>query len=157
MDRRLAWALPLAAMVLLSIGLGWWNRTLQTELQAQRAQLEQQHRVIAAIAGGGQQIALAGTEHAPAASGEVLQPPDGGRPLLLAQGLPDLAPSQVYQVWIISNGQPVGVGLLDPSNGAAAMVALDRHLTGAEVVALTVEPPGGSPAPTGPIVLAGKV
>ena len=52
---------------------------------------------------------------------------------------------------------PVGVGLLPPASGALAVVPLDRPLAGAELVALTVEPLGGSPTPTGPIVLAGKV
>jgi anti-sigma-K factor RskA len=155
--RQFWWALPLAAMVLISIGLGWWGRGLQSELQAQRELLQRQDRLIGMLVGGDQRVALVGTEQAPAARGEVIQPRDGGPPLLLARGLPALTSTQVYQVWLINGGRTIGAGLLGARDGAVTVVTLDRSLTGAEQVALTVEPPGGSPAPTGPIVLAGKV
>ena len=58
---------------------------------------------------------------------------------------------------MISGGQPAGAGLLHPEAGSLPIVPLERHLAGAQTVALTVEPRGGSPGPTGPIVLAGNL
>lgn len=51
----------------------------------------------------------------------------------------------------------LGAGLLRPQAGAAPIVTLERGLAGAQTVALTIEPPGGSPGPTGPIVMAGSL
>jgi anti-sigma-K factor RskA len=129
---------------------------LQEQLRQQQARLEQQERFIAAIVGGGQSVALRGTDQAPGATGEVVQPASGP-PLLVAHGLAELPPNQVYQVWIIAGGQPTGVGLLRPTGAGPPIVPLERDLAGAQVVALTIEPAGGSPAPTGPIVLAGNL
>ena len=153
---RLAYLLPLAAMLLITFGMGWWNLMLREQLRAQEAHVEHQERFIAAVAAGGRRVALAGTDRAPGASGEVVQPPDGGMPMLAVMGLPDLPSDQAYQVWVISGGQPIGAGLLRPE-GDAPMMPLERDLSGAQTVALTIEPRSGSPGPTGPIVLAGSV
>ncbi len=144
-------------MLLISIGLWWWNAQLQQQLRVQQAQLTRQEQFIAAVAAGGPRVALAGTDRAPGASGEVVQPPGGGAPLLVVHGLPDLPPNQVYQVWVISGGQPAGAGLLRPEGASPPIIALEHSLSGAQTVALTIEPPGGSPGPTGPIVMAGNL
>jgi anti-sigma-K factor RskA len=153
---RLAFGGSLAALLLIMAGLGWWSLRLQSELLAQQARLEQQERFIAASAGGSRAV-LAGTDRAPDASGQVVQPAAGGPPLLAVQGLPPLPPGQVYQIWVIADGQPYGAGLLVPADGTPAIAPLERDLSGVQVVALTPEPAGGSPAPTGPIVLAGPL
>jgi hypothetical protein len=149
--------LPLAALVLVTIGMGWWNLMLQERLRAQQAALEQQDRFIAAVAAGGHVVALAGTDRAPGARGELVQPAGGGPPLLVVHGLPELPPNRVYQVWVIAGGRPASAGLLRPGGATTPMVTLERDLTGVQTVALTVEPAGGSPGPTTPIVLAGEV
>jgi hypothetical protein len=154
---RVPYLLPLAAMLLISLGLGWWNLSLQEQLRAQQARIERQEQFIAAVAAGGQRVALAGTNAAPGASGEVVQPPGGGPPLLTVQGLPALPADREYQVWVISGGQPTGAGLLRPDADGPPVVPLERDLAGAQTVALTIEPLGGSPGPTGPIVLAGNL
>lgn len=163
-SQRLAWALPLAAVLLISLGLGWWNVRLQEQISLQQAQLsrqqtdlERQQRLVAVLAGSRQRVALIGTDRAPGASGQVIQPEGGGAPLIVVQGLPTLPPNQVYQVWVIAGGQPVGAGLLQISGSGSSIIQLDHHLSGVEIVALTVEPPGGSPAPTSAPVMTGKV
>jgi hypothetical protein len=156
---RLAYALPLAVLFVLCLGLAWWNLALQEQLSAQQTQLERQNRFIAAVAEGGQRVPLVGTDRAPDASGEVVQPVSGGPPLLVVRGLPRLSQDQVYEVWVIAGGQPTSAGLLHPSDEQSTMVRLRHEITGAEMVALTAEPAGGSPGPgpTGPIYAAGRV
>jgi anti-sigma-K factor RskA len=154
---RLSTLAPLAALLMVTFWLGSVNVGLQQEIRAQRAQLEQQQRFIEAVAADDPRVELAGTERAPSARGEVVAPRDGGPPLLVAQGLPELPAGQVYQIWVIADGRPAGAGLLEPGPAMAAPVALARDVSGAEMVALTIEPAGGSSGPTGPIVLAGKV
>jgi len=71
---------------------------------------------------------------------------------------------RVYQLWLLpGQGQPQSVGLLPLSAGARsenqlspALVAL---LQGSQGLAVSIEPPGGSPTglPTGPVVYTAKL
>jgi anti-sigma-K factor RskA len=65
--------------------------------------------------------------------------------VVLDVNLPDAPPNSVYQAWQISDGQPVSLGLLEANQGATAFAA---NLGNATAVAISVEPPGGSQAPT---------
>ena len=151
------WALPLAALFAVTLGLGYWNYHLQQQLERQAAALQVQQQAVAAIAAGGRQWALAGTEAAPGAGGVLVQAPDDPRPFLLLAGLPDIGPDQAYQAWIIVNGVPTDAGVLEPGRGGTQAARLDRPLDNADTVALTVEPARGSRSPTGRIVVAGRL
>lgn len=105
----------------------------------------------------------AGLRGRPAApSGNYYTNPKGGI-LLIASGLPALQPKQVYEMWVIPEGQaprPAGVFRGDEGGGAVHYQP-DVNLTGAEALALTlavtVEPEGGSPAPTTTPMIATRV
>jgi anti-sigma-K factor RskA len=61
------------------------------------------------------------------------------------------------ELWAVpTQGAPRSLGVLPTNGGVVALRG--RVLAGADTLAVTVEPPGGSPtgAPTGPIVYAGK-
>jgi anti-sigma-K factor RskA len=60
-------------------------------------------------------------------------------------------------VWVIRNGQPASAAVLRPGAEGQQKVELEQPLSGAQTVAVSVEPAGGSPSPTGPIVLAGNL
>jgi anti-sigma-K factor RskA len=66
-------------------------------------------------------------------------------------------PGQAYQVWLITPGQAVSAGVLpvEPTGRASAVFdppdALPRPVVRATI---TLEPTGGSPAPTGEALLA---
>jgi anti-sigma-K factor RskA len=63
---------------------------------------------------------------------------------ILSTTLPALPNDRTYQAWSIVNGQPRSIGLLR----ATGPNAFEADLSGAEAIALTVEPAGGSTAPT---------
>jgi anti-sigma-K factor RskA len=69
----------------------------------------------------------------------------------ILQDLPGLQPGQVYQAWTIADEAAVSAGVFDAGDGAAT-VMLDGDVGAAEVVAVTIEPDGGSDQPTGDIV-----
>jgi hypothetical protein len=77
-----------------------------------------------------------------------------------ARGLEAPPPGKVYQVWLISPGRATSAGVLQvDSTGRASAVfdspaGLPRPVGRATI---TLEPAGGSPAPTGPAVLAPPV
>ena len=76
---------------------------------------------------------------------------EGG--IFLAYGLEDAPEERTYQVWLIEGGEPTSAGTFDPSDGRGTLET-DISLEGVEVVAVTIEPEGGSPAPTSDPVLS---
>ena len=80
-----------------------------------------------------------------------------GRWTLVTRDLPTLAPGRTYQLWVITTaGQKVSAGTFQPTNGRALVQAtyeLPRNALGA--IAVTEEPAGGVPQPTGAIVISG--
>jgi anti-sigma-K factor RskA len=78
--------------------------------------------------------------------------------VLTASRLPDLPPGRTYQLWVLTSGAPVSAGVFraDASGGATAIFDTPVALPTPSGLAVSVEPEGGVPAPTGDIVLAGK-
>lgn len=129
------------------------------ELQIARASAERVNQVSVILAASDvQRIDLAGQAKAPQAAGRAYWSPSRGL-IFTATNLPALAPGRQYQLWVIPKGrQPVSAGLLDLEPGGRASVIVDPA-TASQVgtVAVTIEPAGGVPQPTGDMVLAGAL
>lgn len=97
-------------------------------------------------------ILLAGLPAAPESHGRVFVDRAGGRALFVARGLPVLPDGRTYQLWRIVGGQPRPAGLF--GGGEATLVVEGVDATAGEVWAVTEEPAGGVPSPTGPMVLS---
>jgi anti-sigma-K factor RskA len=84
-----------------------------------------------------------------------------GRSLLLDQtDGPAPAGNSVYQVWLIAgDAAPVSLGLIQDGELNVPMPDQTRALTRGMVLAISLEPAGGSPtgAPTGPVLVTGVV
>ena len=81
--------------------------------------------------------------------------------LIVADQLPEPPSGRVYQVWLIGNRSPgpVSAGLLQhPRSGRGMLIVpAPPGVTGDTItVAITDEPPGGLPAPTGAMHLVGS-
>ena len=72
--------------------------------------------------------------------------------------MPPPKPGMTYQVWLVTDSAKISAGTFNPdSRGHAFMqakYALDRNAL--KAVAVTEEPAGGMPSPTGPIVVSGS-
>lgn len=133
------------------------NVELQERLKRFNAQTDLALSILAAS--DMREIPLEGRESAVAAAARAYWSPARGL-LVVADRLPAPPAGRVYQVWIIEDGQPVSAGLLgeEPGNRGMLIVTPPRPGTGASVtVAVTDEPPGGLPAPSGTIRLAGSI
>jgi len=103
-------------------------------------------------------ITLAGLEPAPAARARMLwNAPAGG--LLVAAGLPPAPEGKTYQLWAITGKEaPVSAGVFSVEAGGTGSLRVPA-LPGVgkvDVFAVTLEPSGGLPAPSGKMYLAGK-
>ena len=71
--------------------------------------------------------------------------------------LPPLPPGRVYQVWVVTAQAPVSAGLLTPDaqGGGSVYFETPADILPPVAVAVTLEPTGGVPAPTGERYLIG--
>ncbi len=71
--------------------------------------------------------------------------------------LPSAPADKSYQLWLVPmNGAPISAGVFNPKNGVMShmMMKLPAGVTAKEF-AVSLEPAGGMPHPTGPMVLVG--
>ena len=149
-----AWAAIALALVFALVGVVVWNVILSDRLATRDDALAEQSLILDAISAGGQVFRLSGTPDAPSASGVLVQDPGTGRAVLVVNGLPALASEKEYQVWRIHDGTPDGVGTFSVAD-VEELVVLSAEFSSSDQVGVSVEPRGGSPAPTGVIVLLG--
>ncbi len=102
---------------------------------------------------------LAGTSAAPQARARLLGSPEEQMAVLIVSGLEPLSPERDYQLWFLRDGKPVGGGVFDvqQSGEGQMLVRAPRRLGYYELAAITPEPAGGSPGPTGPLLIAGEI
>ena len=104
-------------------------------------------------------IALAGLPAAPDARGRMLWHAKAGG-LLVAQGLPSAPEGKAYELWAISGKDapvPAGVFTVDGRGVGSTRVAPVAGRGEPDTFAVTLEPAGGVPAPTGSMYLVGKL
>jgi anti-sigma-K factor RskA len=103
-------------------------------------------------------IDLAGQAPARGAAGRAYWSPTRGL-VFTAANLPAPAPGRQYQLWVIPpGGKPVSAGLLDlDPNGRVMTIGEASSTIPVGTVAVSLEPTGGVPSPTGQIYLAGSL
>ena len=142
--------LTLGAAALLVIGLFSWNMLLQgqvKDLQGQVASLQdsQQSRM----------VALAGTGAAQRAEAEVILL-KGHKAVLMAEDMPRVPENKTYQIWVIEDDVPQPSGLFEADGDTVAAV-VEKPLDEDDVIAITIEPNGGSQQPTTDPMLTAKL
>jgi anti-sigma-K factor RskA len=102
---------------------------------------------------------LPGTAEAPQARARLLGSPEEHMAVLIVSGLEPLPPERDYQLWFLREGKPVGSAVFDvqPGGDGQILVHAPGQLGQYDLAAITPEPAGGSPGPTGPIVIAGAI
>jgi hypothetical protein len=75
--------------------------------------------------------------------------------LFAATNLPAIPSDRTYQVWYLTRGAPISAGLIKPNADGGATARFDLPNAAEPVgMAVSLEPDGGVPAPTGAIYLA---
>jgi anti-sigma-K factor RskA len=165
----LNWLLVAAAITLavVSVGLSLENRRITAELDKQRKAAEamirdhdQIEKLVTALASPDTiTVKLNGPDTTTNSTGVVKYSPKEGV-VLYSADLPALPPDKSYQMWLVpANGAPISAGILGPGgkpwgNLWTAQVPAN---TQPKAFAVTIEPVGGMPQPTGPKVLLGVI
>lgn len=94
-----------------------------------------------------------GQSHSPDHTGTIVMSRSQGQAIFVASDLPDLPSDKVYEAWAIKGSDaPVPAGTFSP-DGTPALVQLPADSFAADTMAITVEPDGGSDAPTSDAVV----
>ncbi len=178
----LVWLLPLAASLVLVIGLAAWNLQLQRELGRVRDQTaaaesqltevrgrlqaieqelelarvgqEQQTQIMSVVVQGGRTWRLSPPDESSRATGVVIHDPSANRLIIFASGLPPLPRDQAYEAWVQRGDTMVPAGLSQASSDGVVTLSVDgANPDELGAVALSIEPASGSQSPTGPVVL----
>jgi anti-sigma-K factor RskA len=164
------WAAP--ALAALSLVLVVWALALRTEnkeLHRQTRELQGRQQMLDAeltrartvlellTAPQTMKVTLVAGEAHPAPQGKVFYHPQKGL-LFYVANLPALPSSKTYQLWLVpTQGNPVSAGIFQTDaygNGEVILPSLPVGLR-AKAFAVTIEPVGGVPQPTGSKVLVG--
>jgi len=171
------WAAVAAAVVVIAGG-GLWIAYLQSELRATQSRLgwaerEWKQQVaesrgeLARLAHKYQTVTAPAltvfslhcpTGHGPAASARayVYIPPDRSNWDLAVHGLAPEPAGRDYQVWFLVGDRPRSGGCFHVEDGRAELAMQQSVPPGVTAVAITVEPKGGSPRPTGDAILVAE-
>jgi anti-sigma-K factor RskA len=179
---RLAWSwLPAAASVALAIGLGLYSSQLRGRVEdlqvrlrdaiaranagdrlvadAQQAVSEAERHVSVLSSPDLARIELKGQPVAPAASGRAFWSRSRGL-VFSAADLPASPPGKTYQLWVLTaQTPPISNGWLlkpDARGRVDAMFNTPVTMPQPVAIAVSIEPEGGVPAPTGELFLVGK-
>jgi anti-sigma-K factor RskA len=155
-------SLALGAAALLMIGLLSWNVMLQSQVEdlqgrVQDAQGQAQDLQAEVEDAQDQQqsptIELEGSWADQGANAEVASI-HKNQVILVAKDMPSVPEDRTCQIWVISNDVPKPSGLFQPDGNMTA-TPITNSIKKADVIAVTVEPAGGSEQPTSdPVLLA---
>ena len=174
---RLGWLAVAAALVVVALAWGLAaqrslrdeierlearNRALQEEVDRGSAELESVRtrlastRAVLRTTAAAPEAVLAGLDAASGARARVYRDPRRGEVLLVVDRLPSASQGRVYELWGIVGGKPLPAGVFDtgPDGDGYLITALpDAADATVDVWAVTEEPAGGVPQPTGTMVL----
>jgi anti-sigma-K factor RskA len=104
-------------------------------------------------------VLLAGLDAAPESTARTYVDPGTSRAVFYASNLKPLDADKTYQLWFIADGKPVSAGTfaVDRQGSGSVLVEDVAAFDSLQAWAVTIEPAGGVPQPTGDMVLLGSV
>jgi len=164
-------AAGVVAAIALTVAAGStaWAMSLRSELDTQNSRIamlteraQNYIRVTAVLQAADTQIRpLSGTGDAPEAFGRVYIDPDTNEGMLMVRNLPPLPQGRNYQLWVAGNdGTRESAGILtwtDKAGNGYTFIKCPEKLSRWQSFGVTMEPAGGSPAPTGSRMLGGTI
>lgn len=167
-----AWALAAACLILAAVAVwnGWRLRQSQGQNQRlfalnrrqagqlRRATAETLRLRYAALLAGRphtRQVAVSTTPAAPRARAFVNR---RHGVVLIVEHMAPAPPGKIYEMWLLPpHGKPLPAGIFQTSAQGLGVHTYIRSLPSVAALAVSLEPSGGRPQPTGPIVLVAKL
>lgn len=145
---------PLAASLLVVLGLAGWNLSLMTELRSERRDVDslqsrlaqQTHALLMMTSQTTITRPLRGTAMAPSAQVHLIMDDETNAAMLMASRLPPLPRGYVYQVWLGRQGarMPAGKMWVDEEGDGECNLQLDASVHSYDSAWITMEPMDGT-------------
>lgn len=163
------------ALLLVTLSLVFYSFNLSSEINTKEQLIQQQQAQITELQNDVQRkeellsilesrevdlVMMAGLDVNPNGYGKVIWDSESNRALLQVSNLPAVPSDKDYQLWIIKDNKPVSAGVFavnDPQKDSffkIEQIASDEKT--ADAFAITMEPKGGVPQPTGDMYLLGN-
>lgn len=158
-----------------SLGLFFFNQNLETYLESQKelvtqkettirlleTEVERKSELLAILeARDVDLILMDGLEVNPNGFGKVVWDKDNGQALLQVANIPAVPTAKEYQLWFVINNQPFSAGVFavnDPTRDNFFKINELNQSASQGAFAITLEPEGGSPQPTGDMYMVGAM
>ena len=170
--RRRWWTLApvFASLVLAVFAIMLWRENarqrdridaLKADATSNQATFEEaKHLLVLLTDPSAQHVMLVATQSKPQPEGKAIYMPRNGALVFMASNLAPLPPEKTYELWLVPmhGNKPMPAGTFKPDPKGNAMVMMPPMSAGVEAktFAVTIEPEGGSPTPTMPMVLVGS-
>lgn len=133
------------------------NDSVESPNDSLAKMLSQKDSMIAAMTGPDMKIVSLMNQEAREPLGRMMWNRASNDWIMVTHNLRQPKPGKTYQVWLVTADAKISAGTFKPDSAGNtfmhAKYAMDRNALRA--VAITEEPEGGMPAPTGPMVVAG--
>ncbi len=170
---RISWGLAFATAAIL-FALGLYSQHLENKIanlekrlevsdrvvSQLRTELTEQERILKVVQSPEVRIVdLQGQEFSPNAIGRVLWDPGSKQAVIAALNLPSAPSDKDYQLWMLRGTQAVDAGIfsLDAEGNTIFTIDTISDSINLTAFAVTLEPKGGVPQPTGDMYLVGAV
>ena len=135
---------------------------LQTRFVALTDELARKEELLKVLASRSIEITLMnGQKPSPVSYGKIIWDPEKQTALLQVSNLPPVPSNKDYQLWVIKDKKPISAGVFAVSDtGANYFKIVHLAITNPKEIgafAVTLEPRGGVPQPTGEIYIAGSM
>jgi hypothetical protein len=120
--------------------------------------LNQKDSMIAAMAGNDVKVVPLMTQPATEPMGRMVWNRTSDDWIMVTYNLKQPQPGKTYQVWLITDKEKISAGTFRPDSGGRTVMHAHYALApdALRAVAITEEPDGGMPSPTGPMVVSGS-
>ncbi|MFT5222233.1 MAG: anti-sigma-K factor RskA [Glaciecola sp.] len=139
--RRLA--LPAAAAIaVIAVGLAFALGSLTGRV----SDLQDREQMLQALLASSDVAVVHGSGQGALAA--LVASPSRGEAIVSFSNLEHAPANSVYSLWLITAGGPVPAGLFDADDAGNALTVMRGDMSDTEVIAVTIEPTGGSAQPT---------
>lgn len=164
------------ALLIVSLSLLFYSFNLSSEINDKESVIADQQAEITALENELRQkeemltilesrdvdmVLMSGLEVNPEGYGKIIWNTENRQALLQVSNLPTVPTDKDYQLWIIRNNEPVSAGVFavnDPSDNFFKIEKMaDTEENSGNAFAVTMEPKGGMPQPTGDMYLLGNM
>lgn len=164
------------ALLIISLSLIFYSFNLSSEISKKESIIEQQETQITELKSELRKkeemlailearkvdlVMMSGMEVNPDGYGKIIWNSEKQQALLQVSNLPAVPKDKDYQLWLIKNNKPVSAGVFAINNEGDKFFKIEQMANAdeesANAFAITMEPKGGMPQPTGDMYLMGNM